>query len=300
MLIFCTVVDEGGFTAAARAMRHTVSHVSKEVARLEQRLDTRLLNRTTRKISLTESGRLFYERSRRVVDDAEAAVAQIVSSKDHPFGHLKVSTPVMFAEACLNFWLPEFVAQFPDVTHDIEVSDRFVDIIGEGFDVVVRAGDLKDTDLVARKLMETRQLTVASPNYMKVHGTPHLPEDLKHHTLIDFSYRGISNNWRYRNPDGKPLSVKVEPKIRCNSASMEIALAASGFGITRIPQLAAEEDIRSGRLLPVLETYENEQLVLHAVYPSRQHLSPKVRVFVEFLARRCQQRQAAADQEFVG
>ncbi|NKB51136.1 MAG: LysR family transcriptional regulator [Rhizobiaceae bacterium] len=289
MVIFCAVVDQGGFTAAAKALNHTTSHVSKVVARLEARLGSRLMNRTTRTFSLTESGEVFYENSSRIIKDAEHTLSLISQNEERAFGHLKVSVPVMFADACLNGWLPEFVNAFPDITLEIESSDRFVDIVAEGFDVVVRAADLDDSLLIARKIMSTRRLTVASPDYLARHGTPAAPGDLETHTLIDFSYRGIANMWTYRGKDGGNLSVRVTPKIRCNIASMELALASSGFGITRLPLLVAENQLKSGELVAILTDYENPPLELHAIYPSRQHLAPKVREFVDFLARKCRE-----------
>jgi DNA-binding transcriptional LysR family regulator len=290
MVVFCSVIEHGTFTAAAKALNHTTSHVSKEVARLEDRLGTRLMNRTTRKISLTESGCIFYENSSRIIDDAESIHSQILTTQDRPYGHLKVSVPVMFGDTCLNQWLPEFIAEFPDITHDVQVSDRVVDIIADGFDVVVRAGQLENAEFIAKRLMTTRQLTVASPDYLNIHGEPTTPDDLEGHSLVDFTYRGISNIWEYQTSTGKTVTVKVKPKIRCNSPSMEIALASSGFGITRIPQLAAAQQLNAGKLVPILVDFENDELEFHAVYPSRRHLAPKVRVYVDFLARKCGER----------
>lgn len=287
MVVFCAVVEKGSFTAAATALRHTTSHVSKEVARLEERLATRLLNRTTRKVSLTESGLIFYENCSRIIEDAHSAHSQVLNSKDNPHGHLKISAPVMFGDACLNQWIPEFVGAYPDVILDIEVSDRYVDIIAEGFDVIIRAGELKDTEFISKLLMQTRQLAVASPNYLKQHGAPQSPADLKDHILIDFQNQGITGNWTFQDKNGKPLSVATTPKIRCNSASMENALARSGFGITRLPQLACEIELANGSLVPILEDFEKPPLPLYVLYPSRKYLAPKVRVFIDFLYDKC-------------
>jgi DNA-binding transcriptional LysR family regulator len=196
----------------------------------------------------------------------------------------------MFGDACLNQWIPDFVEEFPDVTLDLEISDRYVDIISEGFDVVVRAGELEDTEFIARTLMKTRQVTIAAPAYLNNYGSPTSPGDLSHHILISFPSRTNASNWEYESPQGKALSVAIKPKVRCNSASMEISLAKSGFGITRIPYLACEQEIDEGSLVTILDDYEIPKLAIHAVYPSRQHLAPKVRAFVDFLAVRCGQR----------
>ena len=287
IVVFCATVEAGSFTAAAANLGHTVSYMSKEVARLETRLGTRLLNRTTRKISLTEPGRLFYENGRRMIEDAEGTISQIFSKSERPSGHLKISAPVMFSDARLNAWLPEFARRYSDVSLDIEVTERFVDIVAEGFDVVVRAGELEESDFISRTLMSTRRMTVASPDYLKMHGLPLKPDDLNGHALISFAFHGIENTWIYNNPEGGSLTVPIVPKIRCNSASMEVELAASGFGITRIPQLAGEKELAEGRLVPILQDFDNPDLKIHAVYPSRRHLAPKVRAFVDFLVEKC-------------
>ncbi|MGI9401920.1 MAG: LysR substrate-binding domain-containing protein, partial [Rhizobiaceae bacterium] len=246
-----------------------------------------LLNRTTRKVSLTEAGLIFYENCSRIIDDARTAHSQLQNSRDNPRGHLKISAPVMFGDACLNQWIPEFANSYPDVMLDIEVSDRYVDIVAEGFDVVIRSGQLKDADFIARSLMRTRQLTVASPAYLKKHGTPQSPDELVNHILIDFQHSGIANIWTFRDVNGKPLPVAVKPNLRCNSASMEAALASSGFGITRLPQLACEAELADGSLVPILEDFEIPPLPLNIIYPSRKFLAPKVRVFVDFLTEKC-------------
>ncbi len=286
IIVFCAVAEKGSFTAAATELRHTTSHVSKEVARLEERLATRLLNRTTRKVSLTEAGLTFYENCRRVIDDAQSSQSQLLDSRDDPTGHLKISAPVMFGDACLNQWIPEFALKYPDVMLDIEVSDRYVDLVAEGFDLVVRTGQLKDLDFIAKPLMQTRQLTVAAPAYLDRHGTPKTPGDLENHILIDFHRPGIANTWNYLR-NGKTVPATVSPKLRCNSASMEAALARSGFGITRLPQMACETELADGSLVPILEDFEIAPLQLQILYPSRKFLAPKIRAFIDFLSEKC-------------
>lgn len=287
MQIFCAVVENGGFGAAARLRGHSVSHVSKSVARLEARLGTRLLNRTTRTVSLTETGRTYYDHARQIIRDAESVERRIQSVGERPVGLLRVSVPVMFAQAHLKRWLPEFLSECPDVSVDLDASDRMVDIIGEGYDVIVRAGALNDTGLIAKKLLSTRQMTVAAPAYLKAHGEPAHPSELRDHALIDFSYRTVSNNWEFTGPGGNPLFVSVTPRIRCNSAEMEAALAVGGVGITGLPHMACQQDVAAGALVPILEAFEQPPIDLQVVYPSRAYLAPKVRAFVDFLDRNC-------------
>ena len=284
MVVFCEVVEAAGFTAAAKNLGHSASHVSKEVARLEDRLGARLLNRTTRTVSLTESGRIYYETARRVVDDARAAETQILSVRDQPFGLLRVSVPVSFSLGYLNAWLPEFLNAYPAVRLEIEASDRVVDIVAEGFDVVVRAAQLDDTELIAKRLLTSRRLTVASPAYLDAHGEPSSPEELAEHTLIDFAHRRIAGTWNYIRGDGSEIRVNVTPRVVCDSAETEAALAVAGIGITRLPSLACRDELASGALVPILTAFEKPPLGVYVVYPSRSHLAAKVRAFVDFLS----------------
>ena len=283
MIVFCAVVENEGFTAAARALGHTPSHVSKEIARLEERLGARLLNRTTRSVSLTDAGERYFERARQIVDDAQRAHDQIVGAASTPSGLLKISVPVSISLSCLNAWLPEFLNGYPDIRLAIETSDRMVDIVGEGFDVVVRAGSLDDSDLVARRLSTSRLLIVASPDYLERAGTPKKPEDLVDHVLIDFAHRDLASRWRFSSSDDRSISVPVSPRVVCNSGETEEALAIAGIGITRLPSFICQKAINSGTLVPILEPFENPPIGIYAIYPSRLQLASKVRVFVDFL-----------------
>ena len=286
MVLFCAVVERNSFSEAAKRLGHTPSHVSKEIARLEARLGTRLLNRTTRKISLTESGRVYYDNARRIVGDAQLIEDHIQTLGDRPFGELKMSVPVIFAHGCLNRWLPEFMGLYPDVTLDIEVSDRKADLIAEGIDLVVRIGDLPSSDLIARELFQTELPTVASPDYLKAYGTPRHPQDLAGHQLIDFSYRDVAHSWSFPNPDGGLVTVGIDPRVRCNSAEMEKALALAGCGITRLPKLAYHREYEAGFLVKLLEEFEPKPAGVHLVYASKESLPPKTRAMADFLIKK--------------
>lgn len=284
MVVFAEVVDSGGFSAAARALDHSVSHVSKEIARLERRLNTRLLNRTTRSISLTEDGRLYYEKCKQIIEDTKAAEQSILAHQDEPTGLLKVSAPVSLSLSHINAILPKFLSKNQKVKVNIEASDRKVDIVAEGYDLVIRAGHLPSNDLIARKLMDSRLLTVASPAYIRENGVPNNPADLADHSCISYALRQPADYWTYYAPSGDTLTTNVDPRVVCNSAEAEIALAVAGVGITRVPWFTCDKELADGSLEIILQNYESPPIGIYAVYPNRAHLAPKVRVFIDFLA----------------
>lgn len=283
VVLFCAVVERDGFTAAAKVLGHTPSHVSREIARLETRLGTRLLNRTTRTISLTESGRVYYESARRIVDDAGAVEDRLQAIGDRPFGVLRLSVPVVFAAGCLNHWLPEFLDRHPEVSLQVDVSERRADIVAEGIDLAVRIGTLPASDLIARELFRTRGVVVASPAYLRQFGEPGHPDDLKDHALIDFSFHGPSHGWSFAVSGGRDLSVPIEPRIRCNDAQAEKTLALAGQGITRLPELFCQAELEEGSLVAILTDYERPPAGVHVLYASRENLPAKTRAMIDFL-----------------
>lgn len=283
MILFCKVVEQDGLSAAARVTGHTPSHVSKEIQRLEARLGTRLLNRTTRKISLTESGRVYYDNARRIVDDARAVEGRLQTIGDRPYGVLRMSVPVVFAHGCLNAWLPEFLERYPDISLQMDVSERHADLVAEGIDLLVRIGELPSSDMIARELFRTAGIAVASPDYLERRGVPQHPSELAEHDLIDFSFHRIAQTWSFSKPDGKALAVPVTPRIRCNDAATEMTLACAGRGITRLPELACERELRSGELVRVLRDFERAASGVHVIYASRENLPSKTRAMIDFL-----------------
>ena len=283
MVLFCAVVAQEGMSAAAKLLGHTPSHVSKEIARLETRLGTRLLNRTTRRISLTESGRIYYENARRIVDDARAMQDRLHSIGDRPFGELRMSVPVIFAHGWLNDWLPEFLMRYPDIDLNLDISERRADMIGEGIDLLVRIGNLHSSGMIAREIFRTQSLTLASPAYLKRNGTPHHPNDLKDHDLIDFSFHGITQNWTYPGPNGETIIVPISPRVRCNDAYTEKALALASRGITRLPAVACQAELEAGTLTSILTDFESAPLGVHVIYASRDNLPAKTRAMIDFL-----------------
>ncbi|OUS08480.1 hypothetical protein A9Q96_03285 [Rhodobacterales bacterium 52_120_T64] len=283
MFLFYKIVEEQGLSAAARVLGHTPSHVSKELARLEARLGTRLLNRTTRRISLTESGQTYYENSRRIVEETRAVESRLEVLGDRPYGKLRMSVPVVFAHGCLNAWLPEFLDRYRDITLDIDVSERRADMISEGIDLLVRIGKMPPSDLIARELFQTVGVTVASPAYISRKGIPQHPNDLQDHDLIDFSFHGVQQQWTYPVSNQNPIVVPVNPRVRCNDAQTEKALALAGSGITRLPKLACLNELDSGALVPLLTEFKTSPVGVHVIYASRANLAAKSRAMIDFL-----------------
>jgi DNA-binding transcriptional LysR family regulator len=284
--IFVAVVEADSFTQAAAQLGKSASYVSKAVSRLENELGARLLNRTTRSLSLTDAGRSYFEQCRAIVAEAEQA-ALMVSEADHePRGVLKVSAPVSFGISHLAAALPDFLRDAPELKLDIELNDRKVDVVADGFDVVLRVGQLADTSLIAKRIATVTGVTAASPAYWDARGRPQHPAELANHTCIAYSLIHAPNRWQYRDQDGRPTTVDVASRVICNSAELECALAVAGMGVIRMPEFACQAEIEAGRLEPVLEDYARAPFGIYAVYPHRRHLSAKVRAFVDFLVDR--------------
>ena len=284
--VFVQVVESGSFTAAAEQLGHSTSFVSKEVTRLEDRLGARLLNRTTRKISLTDVGRLYFERCKQIVIDAEQAEQCVSQLHEAPRGVLKVSAPVSFGLSYLRQELPQFLETYPELNLDIEFSDRMVDVVAEGFDVVLRIGNLKDSNLIIRRINTSRGVIVAAPSYWQRRGRPSHPTELAKHDCISYSYKQTPSYWEFVDLEAKAIGVNVPIRVQCNSAELEAAMAVAGLGVTRLPAFVIEQELAKGLLEIALEDYERPPLGIFAVYPHRLHLSAKVRVFIDFLAER--------------
>lgn len=280
--VFVGLVNAGSFTAAARALGHSTSYVSKEITRLEKRLGSRLLNRTTRTISLTDAGRAYYERCSQIVIDAENAERSINQLQEMPSGLLRINAPVSFGSIYLLDVLAKFMHRYPEVKLEVELNDRLIDVVAEGYDVVIRVGEIKDSNLVARKFTSSRGVVIASPDYIKRKGCPKQAEDLAQHDCITYSLLPMPTQWDfYKN--GVRSSVTVDPRAMCNSAAVEVAMVMQGIGITRLPLFTCEQEVANGDLQIILEDYDQMQFDVYAVYPHRQYLTAKVRAFVDFL-----------------
>lgn len=284
MSVFVRVVEDGGFSAAARTLGLTPSAVSKLISRLENRLGVRLMHRTTRAFSLTHEGVAFYQRSARILSDIEEAENAISRLHEAPRGTLKVNAAVAFATYQVVPLLPEFFARYPDVHLQLTVTDRVIDLVEEGVDVAIRIGAKADSSLIARKLADDRRIICAAPDYLSRHGTPLLPTDLARHNCLTWigNQSGL-NDWPFEGPEGL-YTLPVDGRCEVNSGETLYELIRAGVGIGRIAEFRVGHDIRVGGLVPLLsEHHLTDLLPIYAVYPHRRHLLPKVRAFVDFL-----------------
>lgn len=284
--VFAQVVDSGSFTAAAERLSLSKSVVSKYVTRLEDHLGARLLNRTTRRLSLTEVGRVFYERSQRGLQEIEQAEAEVSRLQDKPRGTLRLNTPMSFGIMHIAPALPEFHRRYPEISIDMNLDDRQVDVIEEGFDLSIRISELPDSALVARRLAPCRHVIVASTEYLERNGIPSTPEDLVQHNIISYRYQESAREWHFRSSDNRTITVPISGNVQMNNSLALREALLGGMGVTRTPTFVVGGDIQSGLLQPVLTSYEILEVSIYIVYPQRRHLSPKVRAFVEFLAER--------------
>ena len=280
--VFVGVINTGSFTAAAQALGHSTSYVSKEITRLEKRLGSRLLNRTTRTLSLTDAGRSYYERCSQIIIDAENAERSLSQLQDKPRGLLRVNAPLSIGSKYLLDSFPEFMRRFPDITFEVEFNDRMIDVVAEGYDVVIRAGKIKDSNLVARQLTLSKSVIVASPAYLQKHGRPKHVGELAQHACVAYSLIPNPTTWDFEKA-GNRCSVVIKPRLIGNNAELEVAMLVNGVGIGRIPLFCCENEIDNGGLEIILADYEQPEIGVYAVFPHRQYLTAKVRVFVDFL-----------------
>lgn len=285
--IFVQVVESGSFSTAADKLGLSRSAVSKAVSRLEDRLGARLLHRTTRRLSLTEAGKALFGRSREALAALEDAEFEVGRLQSEPRGMLRISGPVYFGARHLAPVLAEFLERHPAIQADVHLDDRIVDIVEEGFDLAIRVTELQDSSLISRRLAPCRHVVCASPSYWERHGKPERPADLTRHNCCVYSYVSPAGVWRFRGPDGQEVTVAVNGNLRFNNTHMARVAAVQGLGVLLLPTFYVGDDLREGRLAPVLEDYRFAQdISVYAVYPARDHLPPKVRVFVDLLAER--------------
>ena len=283
MEAFATVVDQGGFTDAARKLGISKSAVSKHVSSLETRLGARLLNRTTRRVSPTEIGLAYYDRARRVLNDAGEADALVTSMQSAPSGLLRVSVATDFGVNHLSPILGQFLGAYPDITVNMVLDNRYVELISEGFDLAVRLGDLEDSTLRARKLADTHKQMIASPAYLDCHGRPTRIDDLNAHKLLHYSNQANGSVWRLTAPSGEKRQVRAGGWLTVNDGQSLLNAALAGLGIAFLPDFLYGEAVRDGRLVPAIEGQPPEVQGLYAVYPPGRYTQPKVRAFIDFL-----------------
>jgi DNA-binding transcriptional LysR family regulator len=280
---FVRVAETGSFSEAARRLGLSKSMVSRQVSALEADLGVRLLHRTTRSLSPTEAGRAYLERCQRILADLDEANLLVSQLQAVPRGRLRVSAPLSFGIGHLATALPGFLRRYPEIELDMGMTDRHVDLVDEGWDVAVRIGRLADSSLIARRLAPIRRVAVAAPEYFEHHGKPESPAGLDAHQCL--THKGlVTSEWRFFTAEGRPWQVEVKGRFHADNGDVLRTMALAGMGITLLPTFFVGDDIRAGRLVPVLDRYIPLDVALHAVYPHNRHLSPKVRAFVDYLA----------------
>lgn len=292
---FVAVVAAGSFVGAAERLGVSTSSLSRRIAELEAHLGARLLNRTTRKLSLTESGQAYYERCVALLADLAEADALAGLSSAAPRGRIKLSCPIAFGVQRIAPAIASFVARYPEVSFEVSASDRIVDLVEEGFDLAIRIGAVGSDQLVARRLGTVKLLLAAAPEYLARRGMPASPADLAQHDTLTYAYSPSPHLWRLTGRDGREHTVRVDGSLHANSGDILVAAAASGLGIVHEPDFLVGPELGAGRLVRVLAEYEGPTGEIWAVYPSRRHLSAKVRLFVDHVAERLAARPRARE-----
>ncbi len=280
--VFSAVAETGGFTAAARTLGLSKSAVSKQVSDLEDRLGARLFNRTTRRVVLTEVGRAYHVRCRRILDDAREAELAVGALHTEPIGTLRVNAPMSFGVRHIAPALGDYMDRYPALGIDIDFNDRLVDVIDEGYDIAIRIADLPDSSLVARRLAPCRRVIIASPAYWEAQGRPAHPDDLARHQCLTYDNLPNPREWPFRSPDGE-FSIKVKGRLHANNGDLLLHATIAGQGVYLCPTFICGAALADGRVEAVLEEYEPPEISVYAVWPHNRHLSAKVRSFVDFL-----------------
>jgi len=282
MEMFVRIVETGNFSAVARQLGTTQPTISKQLTALEQRLQTRLLNRSTRSISLTEAGAAYYERCRRILDEVREAEGALGKLQSALSGTLHVNGSIALGQIFLTPLLLRFQRQYPELAIELSLSDRYIDLVEEGADLAVRIGRLADSNLVARRLGSTRRVVVATPAYLAAHGTPRRPEDLAQHSCLLYAYLSTGNEWSFNGPDGE-IRVRVQGNFKANNGDAIRQALLANVGVAMSPDWLIHDKVESGEVVVLLPEFTPPPLDINAVYPSGRHVSTKVRTFIEFL-----------------
>lgn len=286
--VFTLVVDAQSFSEAARRLGIAKSAVSKQIRLLEQEVGVRLLNRTTRRLSLTEAGEIYYRHCIQIVNRAEIALNELQQYQNQPTGTIRVSSPIPFSNALLIPVIRELRSLYPEVHVDLHLSDQVLNLVEEGIDLAIRVGKLKDSNLIAKKLCDTPVVIFASPEYLALHGTPKTPDDISDHNWITLSILSspIQGVFRHKISQDE-FSPTVNSSLKTNSVETVIDAAEKGLGISAMVKTTVDEQLRQGKLVPLLEDYTLGPRELYAIYPHREHLPPKVRIFLDLLVKHC-------------
>lgn len=283
--VFAAVVEAGSFSGAARTLRRSKAAVSTQIQRLEDRLNVRLLNRTTRQLSMTDEGRAYYEHARRILDEAKEARDALDNLTSEPRGTLRLNAPMSFGQLHLGAAIAEFMALHPNIHIDLDLNDRQIDVVEDGYDMAIRIAALPDSSLIARRLAPCRRVIIASPGYWDEHGRPKHPRDLSDHEALIYSYLPEPEKWTFRDGSG-PIVVPVKGRYSANNGEVLLDAAIKGLGMYLCPTFFCCDELQKGVLETVLMDYEVEPISVYAVYPHRRHLATRVRAFVDFLSDR--------------
>ena len=283
--VFVAVVETGSFTAAGEKLRLSKAAVSKQIARLEERLGARLLNRTTRRLSLTEAGSAYLAFCQRILAEAEEAERVVGGLQLAPSGILRVSAPMSFGVQHLTPVAADYLARYPAVGLDLVLNDRYVDLVDEGFDLAIRIGDLPDSSLIGRTLAASRRVLVAAPSYLAGGHPPRCLDDIRAHCCISYSYQATGEAWRYRDRQGRNHLVPIDARLRMNNGDAVRIAVLAGLGLATLPEFLIRADLAAGRLceLPLIDG-EPGPLSIQAVYPPGRSVSAKVRSFIDHVA----------------
>jgi len=286
MRTFVRVVDTGSFIEAARCMNAARSAVSRRVADLEARLGVQLLKRTTRRVSLTEAGQLFYQRCQRILADLEDSERAVASEHREIQGLIRIATPLSFGLRHLSPVLDEFLSQHPALRVDLNLNDSMINLMAEDIDLGIRIGKLQDSSMMARRLASINLLVCASPAYLAEFGEPQTPEALAQHQGLDYSNVPEGQLWQFKDSSGKTSAVKLSYRMRANNGDVLLKAAIDGLGVLVTPSFIAHEAIRSRQLKPILCDYSIGSSNIYAIYPAQRHLPHRVRALIDFLAQR--------------
>lgn len=279
---FIAVAEQGSFVKAADSLSISKAAISRTVLDLESRLGVRLIHRTTRKLSLTEAGCSYLERCKQIIESLEDADQSISVDASQPTGLLKINAPHVFGMQHLAPLWPRFIKRYPELRLEVSLSDRIVDVVDEGFDLVIRIARLPNSTLIHRQLASTQVLACASPEYLAERGTPEHPLDLANHSVIGYTYAANKDDWHFEGVDG-PIVVRTKAHLLANDGETCVQAALAGVGIARQPTFLVADYIKDGRLVELLPDYPIANLGIYAVYPSRTFLPAKVRVAIDFL-----------------
>lgn len=281
MQLYCRIVETGQLSIAADQLNLSKGTVSKQLAKLEMHLGGRLLNRTTRRLTTTEAGLAFYERAKLILESLDEAECAVTGLTTEPRGTLKINAPMSFGGKYLGKLLARYHQQYPQVHIDINLNDRQIDLVEEGYDLAVRIAELKDSSLIARRLAPCNLVICASPGYLQAHGEPESPDQLKHHQCLLYSYLDSAKHWTLEGPRGQIKQVPVNGALHANNGDLLCDALVHGMGIAVLPTFIAGDTIRNGNAKIILPAWRPRAPDISLLYPSAKHLSAKVRAFVD-------------------